>query len=33
MNRPSPEREDQLKSGCLTALMLMIVWYLIMFFH
>ena len=30
---PSPERRDQLLSGCVAALMLILVWFLIMIFH
>lgn len=30
---PSPERKDQLLSGLIVALMLIIVWFLIMIFH
>lgn len=30
---PSPDRKDQLISGCVCALMLILVWFLIMIFH
>ena len=31
--QPSPERKDQLLSGCLCALMLVLVWFFILIFH